>query len=49
MNFRTAAILATVVSALALTGCASGKDPDVVEQATGGPAKATRACIGSGS
>ncbi|MFF7550601.1 hypothetical protein ACFZCU_44355 [Streptomyces canus] len=29
------------MSALALTGCASGKDPDVVEQATGGPAKTT--------
>ncbi|WP_405522685.1 hypothetical protein OG426_05465 [Streptomyces canus] len=41
MNFRTAAILATAMSALALTGCASGKDPDVVEQATGGPAKTT--------
>ncbi|MGW0420517.1 hypothetical protein [Streptomyces sp. NPDC003015] len=41
MNFRTAAILATAISALALTGCASGEDPDVVEQATGGPSKTT--------
>lgn len=39
MNFRTAAILATAVGTLALAGCASSHDPDVVEQATGGPAK----------
>ncbi|MGV9249295.1 hypothetical protein [Streptomyces sp. NPDC003710] len=39
MNFRTAAIVATAVGTLALAGCASSNDPDVVEQATGGPAK----------
>uniref|UniRef100_A0AAU3HS20 Lipoprotein n=1 Tax=Streptomyces sp. NBC_01393 TaxID=2903851 RepID=A0AAU3HS20_9ACTN len=41
MNFRTAAVLATAISTLALAGCASSSDPDVVEQATDGPAKAT--------
>jgi hypothetical protein len=39
MNFRTAAIVATAVGTLALAGCSSSADPDVVEQATGGAGK----------